>query len=130
MAVQFVWKDEYSVGNKKIDKQHKQIFALANSLTEVYDQYRIKHTIMDLFKYARKHFSDEEKMMEEIGYPKLEEHRQIHLDMIERLTEISQETFDCNESIYDFKKFIYDWMIDHVLEKDMDYFHFTHDRNS
>jgi len=98
---------------------------LANSLGEELNRQQIKKIIMDLYKYTREHFSTEEKMMKEAGYPKLEKHRDLHEELITELNEVCNQTFDDEESVFIFKKFIFDWLIKHILNQDKDYFIFV-----
>jgi len=32
MSIQFIWNEEYSVGNTKLDAQHQRIFKLGNEI--------------------------------------------------------------------------------------------------
>jgi len=130
MPIQFIWNESYSVGNSEIDQQHQSWFDLANSLPEKLDRVLIKHTIMDLFTYTRKHFTAEETMMLEIGYPKLDAHKVLHDDLITKLSEIGLESFQGDQSVFAFKKFIYDWIIDHIMRHDKDYFRFVQQKQS
>jgi hemerythrin len=125
MSVQLVWNETYSVGNPEIDAQHQRMFEIANSLSEKLDAPAIKRTIMALYKHTREHFTAEEQMMKEIGYPKLAYHRELHNELITRLNSISTGSFDADWSVLHFKRFVYDWVIDHILNHDHDYFVFA-----
>lgn len=128
MSVQFVWDDSYSVGREDIDNQHKRMFNLANQLPEEPGKARVKMTIMDLYKHTREHFEAEEAMMKQIGYPKLDEHRELHNEFISKLNDVSVQSFDNDQSVFAFKKLLYDWLIDHILHHDKNYFRFTQDQ--
>jgi hemerythrin-like metal-binding protein len=118
------------VGRKDIDKQHKHIFNIANSLPESCDEALIKKNIMKLYKYTREHFKAEEQMMKEIGYPGIEEHRDLHEDLISQLNDISNQKFENDQSVVVFKQFVYDWVVNHILNHDNDYFRFTKKQQS
>lgn len=124
VSIQFVWDDKYSVGNPKIDQQHKKIFELGNELLEVSKAQDIKPIIMRLYKYTREHFSHEEEMMKSIGFPLLIEHTVLHEDLISKLGDISSRSFDTDEAVFEFKKFVYDWLTKHIMNEDMKYFQF------
>jgi len=128
MSVIFIWEEKYCVGNPDIDEQHKKIFKIANSLTDDMSEQYIKIILMELFNFTREHFSDEEKMMKEIGYPKIDKQRQLHDELITKLSKMSVKSFDTSQSVLGFKKFIYDWIIDHILIHDMDYFYYNQER--
>ena len=128
MGIQFLWDETYTVGNPTLDEQHKRIFELANSLPEVVDKELIKGILWRLFKHVNEHFATEEKMMKDIGYPKLVEHRKLHDELITKLSDISTHSFDSDQSIFQFKKFIYDWIIEHIMNADKDYFRFVQNK--
>jgi hemerythrin len=130
MSIQFLWDEAYTVGNSKVDEQHKRIFELANSLPEVANEENIKRIIWTMFKHANEHFAIEEKMMKEIGYPKLAEHRELHDELITKLSHISTHSFDNDQSAFQFKKFIYDWIIEHIMNADKEYFRFVHEKRA
>ncbi len=128
MSIKFEWKEKYSVGNLNIDQQHKGIFEIANSLTEEMNENEIKIILMKLFKYTRVHFADEEEMMKKIGYPKLDEQRELHNELISKLSTLSVKSFDTVQFVINFKKFVYGWITNHILLHDMDYFHYNQKR--
>ena len=125
MGIRFVWDQGYTVGNPAIDEQHKNMFVLANSLPEKMEAAEVKRVIMDLYKHSRQHFRDAVQMMKEIDYPKLKEHCELHEKLITQLNEISSRSFESDEEVVKFKRFVYDWVLDHILNHDKDYFHFT-----
>lgn len=85
----FGWKDVYSVDNQHIDNDHKVLFDIAKKAFKVVDTKdrisKIKTIIQVLYKYMKEHFEKEEDYMKEISYPKYEEHRSLHEDIIENL---------------------------------------------
>lgn len=115
------WDDQYSVHNGHIDKQHQQLFKLAKQaailIHKQVDSNEIKAILMELFDYMKFHFRDEEAYMEKIGYPNLPAHREIHKDMIERVTDLIQNIK------YDFKQKLAiitrDWLVEHIMKEDM-----------
>ncbi len=125
MAINFVWEDAYTVGDEEIDGQHQRMFRLANELPEVLDVPLVKRRIMDLYRHTREHFEAEEAMMKRIGYPALEEHRELHIDLVTRLNAVSSGSFESARAVCDFKKFVYDWVLDHIMCRDKEYFRFS-----
>lgn len=125
MSIQFIWENKYSVGNPMIDKQHKEMFKLGNDLPEVLNVHEIKPIIMRLYKYTREHFSMEEEMMRSIGFPLLAEHKILHEELISKSNEISSLPFQTDKEVIRFKQFVYGWLIEHILHRDMQYFQFS-----
>ena len=125
MSIQFIWENKYSVGNSKIDNQHKEMFKLGNDIPEVLNAQEINPIIMRLYKYTREHFSMEEEMMKSIGFPLLAEHKILHEELISKLNEISSCPFETDKAALRFKQFVYGWLIEHIMHKDMQYFKFS-----
>ena len=121
MTVLFVWDERYSVNNPELDGQHQQMFELGNSLDGKLSSQEIRKIIMGLYKYIRHHFHFEERVMQEIEYPKINAHKKLHNDLIEKLDKASLKPFNSEQSVFAFKKFIYEWINVHILNHDMDY---------
>ncbi|NOX14869.1 MAG: hemerythrin family protein [Epsilonproteobacteria bacterium] len=87
---EILWDDRYKLNIDAIDIQHKQLFVLVGKLYALDDIKNTKNefkTILNEFnKYIKNHFDDEEKYMLSIKYPELEWHKQLHQDLINKLT--------------------------------------------
>ena len=130
MGIKFVWEDAYSVGNDKIDNQHKGLFALTNSLPEenICKKEMMKY-VLKLFRYTRIHFADEENIMETAGYPKLSSHIAIHDDIITQLGNLNPDELDTSEAANKLKQFLYDWIAKHIMQHDQEFFAFVKKNN-
>ncbi len=122
MSIVFIWKKQYAVGVPELDKQHQDIFNLGNKIQDA-NQDKAKTYVMELYKFARAHFKTEELHMKQINYPDLNSHRKLHDNFIADLNVISKDF--TNESLETLKSFLYSWLIDHVLNEDNKYFHFS-----
>ncbi len=127
MPIKFVWDKSYSVGNKMIDSQHRRLFDLGNKIQNI-QLAEVTKTIMDLYKHTRQHFDTEEQHMKTIGYPKLEQHRELHNGLVTGLNNLIKKPFDTNIGLEELKKFVYNWIIDHILNHDKKYFEFFQER--
>lgn len=85
-------------GNELIDSQHKELIDRINKLLDSCEQENGKITAVKtldyLADYTDFHFSAEEKLQQEIGYPNYEEHKAIHegfKQTIKELDEMLQE---------------------------------------
>ncbi len=122
MSVEFKWDGSYSVGDKLLDEQHKRIFNLGNEISNM-DSVNSKKVVMNLFKHTREHFDHEEELMQEVEFPGFEEHRELHNDLIEKLGNIERQSPDNNHSnSYIFRKLVYDWIIDHIMNQNKIFF--------
>jgi len=121
-------KDEFKTGIEIIDNEHKMIFEIADKIYKlsknefIIDKYdRIINLIEELKGYAALHFRDEEAYMESINYKKMFTQKVDHDSFIKKLNEIDLNDLDANQEEYilELLDFINDWLVNHILEKDM-----------
>jgi hemerythrin len=116
----FIWLDEYKIGNDIIDEQHKYLFDLANRIVAPYnDQQKTHQNVMSLYHYVREHFRDEEALMQQYDYPGYEEQVKEHEQLEKKLHEISAGILRGDIKKDDVMKFMRNWLLDHILGKDM-----------
>lgn len=126
-ARQYVkWKSEYSVGIESIDRQHRKLLNLINNLqTAVYFSTgeQFEREAMDaLVDYTRTHFSYEEGLMEQHGYPAFEAHKRQHQQMIVKVEAVLAEYQQSPDTAM--KKatiFLREWLINHINGTDKQY---------
>lgn len=123
MSIKFVWDKRYSVGNEEIDSQHRRLFDLGNEIQNI-QLCDVTKTIMNLYKHTTQHFDTEEQHMKAIGYPKLIQHRELHNGLISGLNNLIEKPIDSYIGLEVLKKFVYNWIIDHILNHDKKYFEF------
>lgn len=126
----FVWKEEYDVGVEHLNVQHKELFNIANKAYEVLkddfivDKYdKIVQIIEELKEYTVFHFQSEEAYLMDIKYKKFLSHKIEHEEFINKVSSINLSDIDKdqNEGIMDILKFIYSWIDEHILIRDMEY---------
>ena len=86
------------------------------------DKYdNIVTIINELKDYTRFHFAHEEEYMESIQYKKMFTQKIQHMKFIEKLDELNLEEVDVHqeESIESLLNFLGDWLVEHILECDM-----------
>lgn len=126
----FKWKENFSVNIASIDEQHKELFKIGNSLYEIVsikdgvDRYdEIVEAVHRLRDYAIYHFSFEEKMMKDNGYPKFLQHKRQHDSFISKVNSIDEEEIDERQKKIgmDLIIFVANWIENHILKTDMEY---------
>ena len=125
MAIVFDWREEYAVGNDELDNQHKYLFRLGNDIQNA-EIGNIKKYVMELYKYTREHFQQEEEHMKTILFPDLENHRSLHNKLLSDLNTVSEDFDQKSDSVEKFKAFFFTWLTDHILQQDKKYFDFSH----
>ena len=118
------WKNIYSVNNETIDKEHKELFDIAQEAfgyVEEKDKTRkIKEIVTDLYDYMKTHFLHEEKFMQEINYPKLEEHKKLHRGIILKINEFVKQlpTMNISDFEKELAKIIDISLVHHIIQED------------
>lgn len=123
----FLMKDEYLVGIKEIDEEHKELFQIANEAYAVFgDDYiadkfdNIVAIITKLKEYASTHFANEEAYMERIQYKRRLSHKIEHIEFLEKINEIDFDKIDQNQTdaLLEILDFLGNWLVHHILEND------------
>ena len=118
------WDSSFSVGIEEIDEQHKQLIQCINELKIAFSynkMYMIEEVLENLIEFTKHHFSFEENLMKEAGYPLLEEHLQSHQSFINRIM-FFKDRYDNGENIAkQLRNDLQLWIINHIKQDDFDY---------
>ena len=85
-----VWTDDLNTGIPVIDGQHRQIVDYINQLHDARttnDRQVVGDVINNLIDYTLSHFSFEEELMVESGYPFAGPHKRVHDVFVKRVGE-------------------------------------------
>jgi len=121
------WSEDFSVGDNSIDEQHKKIISLINQLIEYHtdsaNREIIAKVMNELVEYSQFHLNYEEKLLEELQYPELSQHKELHLKYLNGVSDLSSEIwgFDHKEITHRVLKFLKEWWSNHILKEDMQY---------
>ncbi|MDR0877519.1 MAG: bacteriohemerythrin [Treponema sp.] len=122
------WDSRYSVGIPLIDDQHKELIRLTNELYEccllndtaakAAFMLTIKHTVT----YVKYHFSAEEKLMQNIQFPGLAEHKKEHDAFVVQVLK-EAKSFESGKQFVpnQFVHFLKDWTLSHIGVMDKKY---------
>ena len=123
MARYVAWKPSYSVGHAALDEQHRQILQIVNDLYSAMQggdaQSVVKPLLERLLKYTHTHFAPEEQIMQECGYPNLEDHKELHATL-RRKTAGLRANVGLVMGV-DLLHFLRDWWLEHIQEEDQRY---------
>lgn len=114
----------YSVGNEEIDSQHRTMFNLLHSLPDKVTPEILEDFLGFLFRHMSEHFKCEEKIMADVGYPKLAHHKRLH----DKLTETVTVFIKNKPSASTIKEFVLEWQSLHILTHDRDFFEYMDSR--
>ena len=112
--------------NSMIDSQHQQLFDAINALLDACSKGQgraeIGKTLDFLSKYVDKHFSDEEKLQKQYGYPGYEQHHKYHEEYKKIIRELQQELSQNGANIALVAKVntaIGGWLVNHIKREDL-----------
>ena len=71
--------------------------------------------------YAEEHFQREEALVEQAGFPRLPQHREMHEKLVSSIFELNEKVA-AGAAMVDAKTmlFLKNWLVDHILKEDMD----------
>ena len=122
-----MWSDEFLLGHRIIDRQHKHLFAIASDLLENYwdkeevDKKALVTTINFLKEYTVNHFEYEEKLQIEAKYEGYKEHKKLHEQLLGKLLEHEKSLIDSDFTKTEVDAFIATlttWLKYHVAVED------------
>ncbi len=124
-----IWRDAMSVGNDQVDRDHRYLLCLINTIELALDSGKHQDIVLaaldQLDFYTKDHFLREETLMLKINYPKYMDQKKEHKLLLAQLTKIrervniEQENPDMKSILPDLIKLLRNWLLDHVLKDDM-----------
>ena len=125
MSDYFEWMDSYSVGVPALDEAHKQLMAITNDIIAACMEHKsmdlVTYDFIELLRYTRRHFSQEEDMMRDSGFDEFEDHRRTHDALFDRILKFMDDVIHNRIDRAAVAEFMMDWLLTHILETDMRY---------
>lgn len=120
------WKKVYETGIVALDNEHRELVEQINRLGEAIRDRRGEEVLQEVLavldQYTGYHFHHEERLMQEYGFPGLEDHRQVHQQLRERVAEIKRDSdSDPGRVAQELYKLLRRWLLDHIVEVDKQY---------
>jgi putative two-component system hydrogenase maturation factor HypX/HoxX len=114
----FIWQDYYQMSDALIDKQHQDIFILANQLVSSVNREELTKNIQLIYQHVKEHFNAEEDLMEQSDFQNHKGHVREHDAMLEKLTEINHKIINDDWKQSDIRDFMDKWG-KHIIHSDM-----------
>lgn len=123
-----VWQSSHECGHPRIDAEHRQLFVLTNRLLEHMKDHQehpaqFLECMENLFDVARHHFTFEEQVLAELGYPEFTSHQQDHqllLQKADQLMTAARAGTLGNDELLNF--IIQELVVGHMSQADRRYF--------
>ena len=117
----FDWTPDLDTHIELVDEQHKILVRCINELHEANQRKDFEaegEIIEDLIRYTVEHFSDEEKLMDDAGYPLGKQHKQIHQRFVDKVREIQQKQREGEDIGQELLGILHNWLFTHISHHD------------
>ena len=128
------WVPEWNSGHPEIDAQHRLLIEMANEYFNVALNPLAKSAgavslLTNLLRELATHFDFEERILEQIGYPRVKEHRRIHHEMLRKAATLNESYQSGEVKLSSFVSFLVDdVVIGHMLQEDQLYYTLTREK--
>lgn len=117
------WDVNFFTGLPEVDEQHNRLIALTNRLSETPADApeHLEQAFAELRDYIAKHFSLEERLMEEAGIDAdhFRYHKNAHALFVARVAELwASRNKDAEASLQEMLDFLKTWILQHILQTD------------
>ena len=125
--IRLEWKDQWLSGNKVIDDQHQNLLELGNDFIEQTlndpENILVGDQIEGLIEHILIHFREEESILEKNNYVALSTHKDEHLRLIEKATNLKRKYESGGMSAADaFDFIVHEVIMEHMLKEDVKFF--------
>lgn len=127
-ALRLIWQEAYECGEPTIDREHHELFDLANVLLDA--SFKLKtapqafnEALEKVVAHIAKHFADEEVLLARYGYKDLDLHRRIHARLLARAEEIKASAAAGKTTLGDLVEFLAKNVVaQHLFKEDRKFF--------
>lgn len=119
-----VWSSELEIGIAVIDAQHHRIVEYINTVDEIQHTHSREDLIAvlnELIDYTVSHFTFEEELMTEAGYPFVRAHAKVHELFARRVSEFYDRVSNGEDITAELMVVLKAWLINHIKRDDKDY---------
>ena len=127
-VVRLKWQEAYECGQATIDRQHRELFELANVLLDA--AFKSKSSpqsfmtaLEKLLAHIAQHFADEEALLAQHNYKDLESHKRAHAALLRRAGELKASVAAGKSTFGDLVEFLANTVVArHLFKEDRKYF--------
>jgi hemerythrin len=122
------WRDGFKVGISQVDAEHRHLFTLVKALSVD----NVQDTLGELLDYVVTHFSNEQALMENSGFPDFHQHLALHEGFSQQVADFLSGTNEwSDERIQELRRFLNKWLVGHILTHDLRFgkWYVEHTRN-
>ena len=125
----FDWAPNMETGYGDIDTQHKQLFKIGRDLEQLIriqcigvTDKQLLDIVCELRDYTGYHFYEEERMMQEMNYPRMNTHKKFHKKCSDYVMKLDLPKIKAEpmKQLKLIKDEVQSWIMTHVLSEDRD----------
>jgi len=125
----FDWKAEMETHIETVDTQHKQLFSYGRDIEQAIkigcvgvNEQQLMDIICHLRDYVSYNTYEEEKIMDEMEYKKIDEHRKAHNEFVQNIMLINIPELRENplKKLNEIKDMLVDYIFSHILTEDIE----------
>ena len=126
------WKDEYAVGIREIDNQHKTLLEFIADFEQAVEGKAHWNTVQPLIartrEFVRFHFSVEESLMQIVRYPGFAAHRAEHQYVLEQFAALEHRILR-QETKGELLQVMHTWLFQHIIDSDKPFARYAIDKH-
>lgn len=123
------WKEQFSVENEELDRQHRKLFELVNRILESMKTEKANDTVFisdilnQLYDYTQYHFKAEEKEFAGTQYPLTTVHIKAHRDFTQKVRDMISNKGKIVPALnaINIAQTANKWIMEHVIRFDKGY---------
>jgi diguanylate cyclase (GGDEF)-like protein/hemerythrin-like metal-binding protein len=127
-ALGLTWQEAYECGEPSIDREHLELFHLANALIDASvmnnsDSGKVLPVFDKLLDHIAGHFASEEAILARHGYARIEGHRRAHANLLKRARELRDALASGGAALGGIVEFLASEVVArHLFKADRDFF--------
>jgi diguanylate cyclase (GGDEF)-like protein/hemerythrin-like metal-binding protein len=127
-VIRLTWQEAYECGEPTIDRQHRELFTLANAVLDAsFQSGSLPETfnvaLEKLLAHIVRHFADEEELLAQHGYKLLEAHKRAHSKLLARAAEMKTDAAAGKTTLGGLVDFLANAVVaQHLFKADRDFF--------
>jgi hemerythrin len=127
------WNRVSSVGVRAMDQQHGVLMDTLHDIRQAVMQgagrERVTRELSRLLEFTRQHFLSEERLLEQMGFPALEHHREAHARLLKQLQSLLERAKHGNGAQMQAAAVApREWFVDHIEQMDANYGEWLNER--
>ncbi|OAN46594.1 hypothetical protein A6A04_05635 [Paramagnetospirillum marisnigri] len=121
-SITIEWSPLFEVGHARIDSEHRVFFDIIKSIDvlirEGGDVMKVLRLLRELKLYTEFHFTSEENIMEDHGYPDIMAHRRGHAEVLQELNSHVDDICRGINRLSSLIPFLFHWFASHTVSED------------